>query len=101
MQTPATFWRPSPRRYDPHPPRWEYPSGAWVLKLDCHGQAEIQGRKWKVSKALSGERVQVVQVEHRMLVFYCTTLIRELDSGNQRSTIVERWFPESPEHRKL
>jgi hypothetical protein len=27
------------------------------------------------------------------MVFYCTTLIRELDPGNQRSTIVERWFP--------
>ena len=101
MRTPATVWRPSPRRYDPHPPRWEYPSGAWVLKLDCHGQVDIQGRKWKVSKALSGERVQVVQIEQRMLVFYCTTLIRELDSGNQRSTIVERWFPESPPHPKL
>jgi hypothetical protein len=101
MQTPATLWRPSPRRYDPHPPRWEYPSGAWVLKLDCHGQADIQGRKWRISKALSGERVQVVRVEQRMLVFYCTTLIRELDSGNQRSTIVERWFPEPPEQPKL
>jgi len=62
---------------------------------------DIQGRKWKVSKALSGERVQLVRIEHRMLVFYCTTLIRELDSGNQRSTIVERWFPESPPHPKL
>jgi hypothetical protein len=76
MRTPATVWRPSPRRYDPHPPRWEYPFGAWVLKLDCHGQVDIQGRKWKVSKALSGERVQVVRIEHRMLVFYCTTLSR-------------------------
>jgi transposase InsO family protein len=101
MRTPATVWRPSPRRYDPHPPRWEYPVGAWVLKLDCHGQLDIQGRKWKVSKALSGERVQVVRIEQRTLVFYCTTLIRELDSGNQRSTIVERWFPESPPHPKL
>ncbi len=101
MQTPATLWRPSSRRYDPHPPRWEYPAGAWVLKLDCHGLLDIQGRKWKVSKALSGERVQVVRVEQRMLVFYCTTLIRELDSGSQRSTIIERWLPESHLHPEL
>jgi transposase InsO family protein len=93
MQTPATLWRPSPRRYDPHPPSWEYPAEAWVLKLDCHGLLDIQGRKWKVSKALSGERVQVVRVEQRMLVFYCTTLIRELDPGIQRSKIIERWIP--------
>ena len=93
MQTPATVWRPSLRRYDPHPPRWEYPAGAWVLKLDCHGLLDIQNRKWKVSKALAGERVQVVRVEGRMMVFYCTTLLRELDPGIQRSKIIERWIP--------
>jgi transposase InsO family protein len=93
MQTPATVWRPSLRRYDPHPPRWEYPAGAWVLKLDCHGLLDIQNRKWKVSKALAGERVQVVSVEGRMMVFYCTTLLRELDPGIQRSKIIERWIP--------
>lgn len=78
MQTPATVWRPSLRRYDPHPPRWEYPAGAWVLKLDCHGLLDIKNRKWKVSKALAGERVQVVPLEGRMLVFYCTTLLLSL-----------------------
>ena len=93
MQTPATVWRPSLRRYDPHPPRWEYPAGAWVLKLDCHGLLDIKNRKWKVSKALAGERVQVVPLEGRMLVFYCTTLLRELDPGIQRSKIIERWIP--------
>lgn len=93
MQTPATRWCPSLRRYDPHPPRWEYPQDAWVLKLDCQGKLDIQGRKWKISRALSGEWVQVVPVEHRMMVFYCTTLVRELDPGIQRSKIIERWIP--------
>ena len=95
MQTPATLWRPSLRRYDPHPPQWEYPPGAWVLKVDCQGKLDIQGQKWKVSRALAGEWVRVEPVEQRMLVFYCTTLIRELDPGIQRSTIVERWIPRS------
>ena len=95
MQTPATRWRPSPRRYEPNPPRWEYPEGAWVLKVDCQGKLDIQGQKWKVSKSLAGERVQVVRVEQRMMVFYCATLIRELDPGIQRSKIVERWIPRS------
>jgi transposase InsO family protein len=93
MQTPATRWRPSPRRYDPHPPRWEYPEGAWVLKVDCQGKLDIKGQKWKVSKSLVGEWVEVVPVERRMLVFYCATLIRELDPGIQCSKIVEHWIP--------
>ena len=93
MRTPATLWCPSLRRYDPNPPRWEYPRGAWVLKLDCQGKLDIKGQKWKVSRSLAGEWVQVVRVEQRMMVFFCTTLIRELDPGTQRSTIVERWVP--------
>lgn len=93
MRTPATVWHPSPRRYDPHPSRWEYPAGAWVLKVDCQGKLDIKGQKWKISRSLAGEWVQVVRVEQRMMVFYCTTLIRELDPGIQRSKIVERWIP--------
>src|SRR5260370_665106 len=95
MKTPATLWRPSPRRYDPRPPRWEYPAGAWVLKVDPQGKIEVQGRKWKISKALCGEWVQLVAVEHRVLVYYCATLVRELDLRLQCSTIVEHWVAET------
>jgi Integrase core domain len=93
MRTPATMWQPSLHRYDPHPPRWEYPAGAWVLKVDCQGKLEIKGKKWKINRSLAGEWVQVVRLEQRMMVFYCTTLIRELDPGIQRSKIIERWIP--------
>jgi transposase InsO family protein len=93
MRTPASVWRPSLRSYQPQTPRWEYPQGAWVLKVDCQGKLEIGGRRWKISKAFSGERVQVVRIGRRIMVFYCTTLIRELDPDLQRSTIVERWTP--------
>ena len=93
MRTPATVWRPSPRRYQPELPRWEYPQGAWVLKVDCQGKLDIGGRRWKISKAFSGEWVHIVPVERRIMVFYCATLIRELDTDLQRSTIVERWLP--------
>ncbi len=101
MQTPATRWQPSPRRYDPHPPRWEYPAGAWVLKVDCQGKLDIRGRKWSISDTLAGEHVQIVPIEQRMLVFYCNTLIRELDPAIQRSTIVERWIPEASADSEL
>jgi len=86
MRTPASRWRPSPRRYDPNPPRWQYAEGAKVLKVDCQGKLDRHGQKWKISKALCGEWVQIVRVEQRLQVYYCTTMIRELDLGIQRST---------------
>jgi len=93
MKTPATVWKPSSKRYDPHPPRWEYPLGAYVRKVDSSGKLKLLGRNWNVSQALAGEWVQVVSTGERWMVFYCTTLVREIDPGNQRSTIVERWLP--------
>lgn len=90
MQTPATRWCRRPRRYDARPPRWEYPAGAWVLKVDSSGKLKIKGPQWNITGALAGEHVQIVSVEQRLLVFYCDTLIRELDPELQRSTIVER-----------
>ena len=92
METPASRWRPSERRYQPHPPAWEYPAGAHVLKVDCEGKVEVQQRSWQISKALAGEGVQLVTLEPRVLVFYCRTLVRELDLTSQRSTIVDRWL---------
>ncbi len=93
MQTPAHRWRPSVRRYDANPPRWEYPAGARVLKVDSQGKLTLTGKNWKISNTLAGEWVQVMQLEQRLQVYYCTTLIREIDLGIQRSTIVEHWIP--------
>ncbi len=90
MQTPASVWRPSPRCYNLCPPSWEYPQGAWTLKVDCQGTVDIAGRRWRIGKTLAGERVLIQPLEQRYLVFYCATLVRELDPGMQRSTIVER-----------
>jgi hypothetical protein len=92
METPASRWCPSARRYDPNPPAWEYSEGARVLKIDSDGKIKLQGKHWLVSRALKGEHVQLVTVEQRVLVYYCRTLVRELDLTNQRSTIVDRWL---------
>jgi len=97
MQTPASVWQPSPRRYDPQPPRWEYPEGAWVLKVDCQGKIETGGQKWKISRALAGDWVRLLPVEERILVFYCATLVRELDPAIRRATIVARLIAEKQE----
>jgi transposase InsO family protein len=95
MQTPASVWRKSERGYDPHPPRWEYPAGAKVLKVSSQGKLDAFGARWKIAKALRGEWVQLEQVEHRVLVYYCRTLVRELDLRTSHSTAVEHWIAQS------
>jgi hypothetical protein len=101
MQTPVSRWRRSERGYDPNPPAWEYPAGSWVLKVDSDGKIKLKGEHWLISRALSGERIRLVTMAQRVLVYYCRTLVRELDLGNQRSTIVDRWLPEEPSSTKL
>jgi hypothetical protein len=101
METPASHWRPSERRYQPSPPAWEYPSGARVLKVDCDGKIKLHRQHWVVSLALAGEHVQLVTAEQRVQVYYCRTLIRELDFDNQRSTIVDRWLQDENLQPKL
>ncbi len=93
MQRPASRWRPSARRYDPQPQRWQYPADATVRKVDTCGKLTIAGRNWRISSVLAGEWVQVVKLGERIQVYYCTTLVREIDSAIQRSTMVERWIP--------
>ena len=94
MQTPATRWHPSLRCYQPNPPAWQYPEDAWTLKIDCQGTIDIQGKRWRIGKTLAGERVLIQPVEQRILIYYCNTLVREIDPSIQRSTIVERWIEE-------
>jgi transposase InsO family protein len=89
MKTPASRWRPSLQAYDPSPPPWQYPEGAQVERLEKNGQLKLQGRRWQVAGALANEPVRLIQVDQRVLVFYCNTLIRELDFVMQGSTAVE------------
>jgi transposase InsO family protein len=95
MKTPASMWQPSRRRYDPTPSPWQYPEGAEVQRLEPTGQLKLNGRRWQVAGTLAGERVQLVRLDQRVLVFYCDTLIRELDLVGQASTSVEP-CPTSP-----
>ena len=101
METPAQRWRKSERSYDPQPPRWEYPTGAQVRKVDSWGKLHAWDKTWNISKALCGEWVQLERIGSRVLVYYCRTLIRELNLENQRSTSVERWFSSSEEQTNL
>ena len=91
MKTPATVWRKSPRRYQEKPPTWEYETGADVRKLSAQGRINVYGRSWEISRSLAGEWVQLIRVEQRVLVYYCRSIVRELDLATQRSTAADRW----------
>jgi transposase InsO family protein len=91
MKTPGTVWKKSERRYRADPPVWEYEVGAEVYQLSTQGQLPLKRRRWDISRALAGEWVQVVRVDERVLVYYCRSLVRELDLVTQRSTAVDRW----------
>ena len=97
MQTPASRWKPSPRPYIPNPPAWQYPEDAWTLKIDKHGTIDIGEQPYRISKALIGERVRILALEQRFLVYYCNTLVREIDPANSRSTVVNRYLAAPPE----
>jgi transposase InsO family protein len=96
MQTPASRWHPSPRPYNPNPPAWEYPEGAWTLKVDNHGTIDIDQLPYRISKALIGERVRIVAADGRYLIYYCNTLIRELDPASGRSAIIDHYVEDRP-----
>ncbi len=91
MKTPASVWCRSAKRYQGNPPAWEYEPGAEVRKVGEEGYLRLEGCRWEISRALAGEWVQLIRVEGRLLVYYCRSLVRELDPPNQRSTAVDRW----------
>ena len=95
MKTPATVWRKSSRRYQENPPAWEYETEADVRKLSAQGRVSVEGRSWQISRSLAGEWVQLVRIEQRVLVYYCRSVVCELDLATQRSTAVDRWVTQS------
>ena len=90
MRSPASLWYPSPRVYDPNPPAWEYGQGAELRKVNSDGDIYINDFPWKVSKALRRQSVQIQRLDQRILVFFCNTLVRQIDLCSQRSTAVDR-----------
>jgi transposase InsO family protein len=79
MKTPASVWRKSERKYQAVPAAWEYEPGAELARVTDPGTLYVAGHNWMISRALAGEWVQLVRIEQRILVYYCHTLIRELD----------------------
>jgi hypothetical protein len=91
MKTPAMLWSQSKRPYVAQPRVWEYETGAEVYRLTAQGKLQLNGRAWEITRALAKEWVQVIRVDERVLVYYCRSLVCELDLVSQRSTAVDRW----------
>jgi transposase InsO family protein len=92
MTTPAKRWTPSTRKYDPNPGDWQYPPGAVLRKVDVDGKLQLDGQQWHLSRALRRQWVQVVWVQQRALVYYCNSVVRELDPSANKSVLVNRWI---------
>ena len=93
MRTPASVWHKSSRTYQPNPSPWDYGTGAEVRKIAPDGDIWIGNRGWFINRALIGEQVQLKRVERRVLIFFCSTLVRQIDLGSGLSTTVDRPEP--------
>src|SRR3989449_851116 len=87
---PAAVLKKSERKFQRRPAEWDYEPGAEVRKISAAGGLTVAGRRWEISRALAGEWVQLVRLEQRILVYYCRSVVRELDLAQQRSTAVDR-----------
>lgn len=81
LATPASRYRPSPRRYPSNLPPIEYETQDYVRKVNKTGYVSFRGHDWKVGKAFFGYPVGIRSSEEdgRFLVYFCHQRIREID----------------------
>jgi transposase InsO family protein len=89
QQPPRTRYTASPRAYRPEPPRWVYPEGSEVVRIDGHGMLSYRAQRIYVSEALIGEDVALQPIGLRRLVVYRHMFVREfsLRTGRSRSLL--------------
>jgi hypothetical protein len=62
-----------------------------MKRLSVDGDLYLDNHRWRISQALAGQAVRLERADQRILLYYCNTLVRELDLTAQRSTAVDRW----------
>lgn len=93
LRPPASRYRPSARSYAPDPPRWEYPEGADVRRIDGSGGLGWNGRWYFVCEALTGRDVWCRPMGSLVWVTYRHMQIREINLETQRTTPLVRPQP--------
>ena len=92
MRPPAQLWQKSQRPYNPTPRPWEYAEGSEVVKVAGDGQIWVDRRRWEISRTLVGEWVQLIRLQEKILVYYCRSLVRELDPLSHRSVTTDSYL---------
>ena len=79
METPASVYVPSPRRYPARLPEIEYPDGFEVRRVKEHGDVCLAGRRFYLSEALTGELVGLQENEHGWRIWFGPIELARLD----------------------
>jgi len=88
MRTPGEVYQAvNLRVYQEQPPEWEY-SGGTVKRLNTQGQLYYRQQTYFVSEALATERVQVDELDDKLLVTFRHMTVREIEVRTGRSTAV-------------
>ncbi len=88
LMTPATRWRPSPRRMPDRLPDIDYDDGETVrIVPTTKAYVSFRGRPWKVPQAFRGERVAIRPLERdgRYGVFFASHRIATIDLTNDKT----------------
>ena len=85
MATPASRWKPSERLYQRHPKEWEYPAGLEVIRMASQGQMHWRGKRWDLGRPFRNQTVGLETLDTRVLVYYCRSVVRELDLKTGKS----------------
>jgi transposase InsO family protein len=95
MQTPASRWQPSARSFHPDPPDWNYPAELEPFRLSRQGQLQWRGQRWEISRALRHQLVGLQRIEQRVLVYFCNTIVRQIDLRTGRGLTIPFAVPGS------
>lgn len=81
--TPASLWRPSPRRFPQRPLEPDYPQGAVVRRVRSNGEIKWRGGFLFVSETLIGERVCVQDTARGHVVRFHDHELGLIDAANR------------------
>jgi len=90
QEPPALHFHPSARAYVATPPRWVYPSGSDVHRVDDNAMIAYRGRRFFIGEALIGEEVACARVGVHVLVTYRHMFVRELELRTGRTRTLLR-----------
>ena len=79
---PVERWRPSPRPRPRELPELVYGTGAVLRTVSCAGVISFNGRSILCGRGIAGQRVEVKEHGHELLVCYATRTIRRLPTSN-------------------